>query len=87
MDEVMHDYRTEIAQDTVLTSVIEIANDLLSLPSFDYLHRTQVLRDLIDIASADNKMLDREIEWIQTLGAIWNVKPADINRICNIRNK
>ena len=83
MDEVMRWYKLEMADGTILQRVIEIAKELNLTPSFDYHHRVQALVDLMDIAMADTKVITQEVEWIQTLGNIWDVKPADIKRVCS----
>ncbi len=87
MDEIMIWYKIKLTEDAILSTVVEIAKELTDYPSFDTQRRLSALQDLKLIAKADNHVIVTELEWILTIGEIWEVPQKDLAKLTNVPRK
>ena len=87
MDEIMIWYKIKLSENAILPTVVEVAKELIDYPSFDKEQRLSALNDLKLIAKADNHVLVTELEWIQTIGEIWEIPLRQLSEITNPKRK
>jgi len=78
MDEVMEWYKHTMTQEGFEEEIFDIARRINEYSWFDKGKKLNSLKDLKEIALADEKFIKNERNWIRTIGRIWEV---DANKI------